>query len=397
MEKWQLTARPEQFEPAGDHRCWYLRGGRGSGKTRAGAEAFASWIVSNPPGDWAIVAPTYGNARDKCVEGPAGILKCLGPNVDTWNRSLGEIRLVSGARIFLDGADDGALRIQGENLLGAWCDEVSLWKQWEKSWDESIAFAVRIDPARIIATGTPKGNFGIAKILMADSETVVTNMRTADNAENLSAAMLAALVERYEGTRLGRQELGGEILEDVEGALWTWQTIEDGRLRIAPELKRVVVAIDPAATSGPDADETGIVVAGKGEDGQGYILADRSARRTPHGWAQRAVRAYHEFEADRIIAESNNGGEMVELTIRTVDADVPVDLVHASRGKQTRAEPVAALYEQGKVHHVGAHPELESQLTGWSPEDSDSPDRLDANVWALTELMLTKQSSWRPM
>lgn len=369
-----------------------MQGARGSGKTRTGAETLAYWMLHEEPGDWAIVAPTFADARDKCVEGLSGLQKVLGPAVETWNRSLGEMRLRTGARLVIDGGDDGALRIQGENLKGAWLDEVGLFKDWETTWDESISFAVRIDPARIIATGTPKGNFGLVKLLIADPDTIVTRTLLEDNEENLSEIQVRALRRRYEGTRLGRQELGGEILDDVEGALWSWQMIEDHRLAEFPEFRsRIAVAVDPAATASASADETGIVVVGLGGgvkwEGHAFVLADRSGHYSPDGWGRQAVGAYGEFEADRIVAERNQGGDMVEATIRTVDPNVPVRTVWASRGKQTRAEPVAALYEQGRVHHVGAFPELESEMCGWVPGEA-SPSRMDALVWALTELVL---------
>lgn len=404
-QRWRELARPEQLPPDGDWRTWYIRGGRGSGKTRTGAETLASWVLENPPGDWAIIAPTYGDARDTCVEGPeSGLLAVLGDAVEAWNRSLGELRVVNGARIHIDGADDGALRIQGKNLRGAWCDEVGLWRQWRRAWEESIAFAVRIDPARIIATGTPKGRSGIPPLLIGDPAVPVTRMRTIDNARNLSAPMLKALRERYEGTRLGRQELEGEILDDVEGALWSWDLIEGNRIEERPEgltdpggLSRVVVAVDPAISNSEESDETGIVVAGIDRHGEGYVLADHSLKASPKGWADRAIAAYHDEMGDRIIAEKNQGGDMVEATLHSVDPTVPVKLVWASRGKRTRAEPIAALYEQGKIHHVGAFPDLESQMTSWTPDDPDSPDRLDALVWAMTELMLGTAVSGPPI
>jgi phage terminase large subunit-like protein len=322
------------------------------------------------------------------------LLAVLGPAVETWNRSLGELRIYGGARIHIDGADDGALRIQGSNLRGAWCDEVGLWREWRRAWEESVGFAVRLDPGRIIATGTPKGRSGIPKLLIDDDDVPVTRMRMEDNVENLSEAMVAALSERFAGTRLGRQELEGELLDDVEGALWKWAQIEEHRIERddQPELRRIVVAIDPPASSEAASAEAGIVVCGLGSDGDGYVLGDLSLRASPHEWAQRAVLGYREFGADRIIAERNNGGEMVEATLRTVAPKVPVKTVWASRGKQTRAEPIAALYEQGRVHHVGAFPELETQLTGWAPDLGHSPDRLDALVWGMTELILEGQS-----
>ena len=338
-------------------------------------------------GDWAIVAPTYGDARDVCVEGPrSGILAVLGGAVENWNRSLGEVRTANGARIYIDGADDGALRIQGKNLRGVWADEIGLWRGWKRAWEESIMFAVRIDPAKIVATGTPKGRHGLPGLLVEDSDVPVTRLRTIDNAANLSPAVVQALERKYLDTRLGRQELEGELLDDVEGALWTWGMIE--RVDEAPELRRVVIAIDPAVTAKDSSDETGIAVCALGGNGIGHVLADLSGRFSPDGWARRAIAAYEDFGADRIVAERNNGGDMVEATIRTVDPNVPITTVWASRGKYTRAEPVAALYEQGRVCHVGALAELENQLTSWVPGEGESPDRLDAVVWGITELML---------
>ncbi|MEX2440387.1 MAG: ATP-binding protein, partial [Actinomycetota bacterium] len=283
-----------------------------------------------------------------------------------------------------------AVRIQGKNLRGAWCDEVGLWKgDWHMAWEESIAFAVRIDPIKIVATGTPKGNLGLVAHLMEDEQVVKSHLRTSDNADNLSEVKLAELTDHYAGTRLGRQELEGEVLEDVEGALWSRAQIDRLRIDQAPELKRVVVAIDPAVTSGERADETGIIVAGVDASGIGYVIADLSCRMSPDGWARRAVRAYREFRADRIVAEVNNGGDLVERVIRTVDANVPYRAVRASRGKAVRAGPVSALYEQSKVHHVGSFPELEDQMCTFTPDAvHQSPDRLDAAVWALTHLMV---------
>jgi phage terminase large subunit-like protein len=208
--------------------------------------------------------------------------------------------------------------------------------------------------------------------------------------------------QRYEGTRLGRQELQGELIDEVEGALWTHDVVEACRVQECPQLAICVVAIDPAATSKIGADDTGIIVAGVGADGDGYIIADRTCHLSPDGWGQRAVRAYRHFEGDRIVAEVNNGGEMVEHVIRTIDKNVPFKSVHASRGKQTRAEPVAALFgappkRPAKIHLVGGFPELEDQLCSWVPGDEDSPDRLDAMVWAITDLMLTNHGTWRPL
>jgi predicted phage terminase large subunit-like protein len=231
--------------------------------------------------------------------------------------------------------------------------------------------------------------------LLASPTTHLTRGSTYDNARNLAPAFLEQIISKYEGTRVGRQELLAELLDDVPGALWQRKQLDDLRVTKVPEMQRVVVAIDPAATSGEDADETGIVVAGRGVDGQGYVLADRTCRLSPDGWARRAISAYHKHQANLIVAEVNNGGEMVALTLRTVDATVPYKAIHASRGKRLRAEPVAALYEQKRVHHVGTFPDLEDQQCNYTPDGYDgSPDRVDALVYALTELMLKRQMNW---
>ena len=352
------------------------------------------WMFEDEPGDWGIIAPTFGDARDVCVEGISGLLRCLEPLVDTrkgWNRSIGELWLPNGSRVFCDGADDGAPRVQGKNLRGAWCDEVGLWKKWDLAWNESIAFAIRLDPAKIVVTGTPKTGHPLVKQLLVDKTVVAPSpMHMRENAANLLPERVAVLEAKYGGTRRGRQELAGEYLEDVPGALWTRSMFEDHRVDVAPELSRIVVAIDPAASADPEtgSSETGIVVAGfSSYTGRFYVLADRTCMLSPHGWASEAIRAYKEFEADRVVAEKNQGGDMVSHTIRTVAPSAPIKLVHASRGKHTRAEPIAALYEQGKVSHVGVFPELEDQCVSWTPEDPVSPDRMDALVWALTDLV----------
>jgi phage terminase large subunit-like protein len=236
----------------------------------------------------------------------------------------------------------------------------------------------------------------VRKLATSPGWVALTRGRTWDNAANLAPAFLAAIAKRYEGTRLGRQELEAELIEDIEGAMWTRAMFEreGAQVAAAPELKRVVVAIDPAAGSGEDNDETGIVVAGLSWDGHGYVLGDLSGRMTPHQWAARALAAYRTHAADRIVGEVNNGGEMVEATLRTIDPAVSFKAVHASRGKALRAEPVAALYERGRIHHVGAFPALEDQMCGFTGErGGPSPDRLDALVWAVTELMVEHEAA----
>lgn len=421
-ELWLKQLHDGQGEPAalrdGSASVWYARGGRGSGKTRTGAESFAHWVLSNPPGDWGIIAPTFADARDKCVEGVSGVKRVFGPLVAKWNRSIGEMHLHTGARIIIDGGDDGALRIQGENLRGAWVDEPGLIVDWETTWDESLSFAVRLEPALIMATGTPKGKVGLVKALLEDPECVETYLTLADNERNLSAKQLRRLKRRYAGTRVGRQELYGEVLEEVEGALWTWEMIEAQRMKadlrarvLATMGQRTVVAVDPASSNTSTSDETGIIGATRipgtagllggpptpieTPDGlvtppppppHGFILADHSGRYSPQGWAEAAIGLFHELAADRIVVERNQGGDMVVSTLRAVDPNIPISTVWASKTKEARAEPVSALYEQGRIHHLGTFPELETEQTSWVPGSGASPNHLDAAVWALTDL-----------
>jgi phage terminase large subunit-like protein len=402
LQTWRDFARPEQVPPTSDWRTWYIRGGRGSGKTWTGGNVLAEMALQTP-GDYGIVAPTDSAVRDVCIEGPSGVIHAFGTNiaeikrgssrhVTSYNQTMAQVRLRNGSVIYGDGADDGAPTIQGKNLRGLWADEVGLWRKWQQAWEESIRYAVRLSPARIVATGTPKRGHPLVRALMADDGVVKTLLRTSDNAANLDPRLLEELYAKYGGTTLGRQELEGEILDDVPGALWRRATIENLRTFETPTFVRVVVAIDPSATSTESADECGIVCAALGSDGHGYVLDDKSLRASPNRWASEGVALYHRRFADRLVAETNNGGEMVGQIIATLDPDISYRSVTASRGKQTRAEPVAALYEQGKVHHVGSFELLEDQMCQWVPGEK-SPDRMDALVWALTELMVS-QSPW---
>jgi len=278
----------------------------------------------------------------------------------------------------------------------AWCDELASWR-YAAAWD-NLLLGLRLgsDP-RVVVTTTPKPN-RLVRDVLASPGTVVTRGATFDNAANLAPAFLDTVVRRYQGTRLGRQELEAELLDDVPGALWSRDAIEAARVTAAPDLSRIVVAIDPAVSSGEGADETGIVVAGLAHDGQAYVLDDLSGRMSPRAWALKAIAAYKRFAADRIVAEVNNGGEMVEATLRSVQSDAPFRALRASRGKAVRAEPVAALYEQGRVHHVGGLPALEDQLCAFTADfdraaSGTSPDRLDALVWAVTDLMANRDAA----
>jgi predicted phage terminase large subunit-like protein len=307
--------------------------------------------------------------------------------VRAWNRSLGQLMLANGTRYHCFSADEPD-RLRGPQHHRAWCDELAAWSNPD-AWDQ-LMFGLRLgDDPRVIVTTTPRPSRLVRQLAEAPT-THLTRGATYDNLANLPPAFLDQIVARYEGTRLARQEILGEIVLDVPGALWRYDAFEERRPAPA-DLVRVVVAVDPAATSGEDSDETGILVCGLGADGRGYVVADRSCRLSPDGWARRVVAAFDEYAADVVVAEVNNGGEMVREVLRTVRPSLPYKAVHASRGKAIRAQPVAALYEQGRVSHCEVFAELEEQLTTWTPESGTSPDRLDALVWSLTELMVREQ------
>jgi len=398
---WWFIGRPEQQEPEGDWFIWLILSGRGWGKTRTGAEWLARKVIDNPKTkdnvatQWAIFAPTFKDAKSICVEGPSGLLKALQHNglqneVDfIYNKSSHKIDFASGARIHTFGADSPDSG-RGLNLSGAWLDEIASWQYPYESWTEGLAPALRIgERPRVVVTTTPKPLRLIREwVSRTDGSIHLTRGSTFDNAKNLSGNALKELRSRYEGTRTGRQELYGEILEQAEGALWTRNWIEDARISKdeIPRFTRVIVGIDPAVTNSETSDETGIITCALGVDKEFYVLADDTLRATPNEWGKRALQAYTRWGADRIVAEVNNGGDMVAMVIHQIDRGAAVKKVHATRNKSTRAEPISALYEQGKVHHVGGFPQLEDQMVLWTPDSRKSPDRLDALVWALTEL-----------
>lgn len=387
--------RPNQLAPGGDWSTWMVLAGRGYGKTRSATE----WLRER----WqsgakriAIIAETAADAREVLVEGPSGIM-AISPDHERplYEPSKRRLTWPNGAvATTYNGTEPDQLR--GPEHDTAIVDELAKYKYAQDCWD-NLQFGMRFgsDP-RVMVTTTPRP-IPIIRALLKDRTSVITRGATFDNAANLPASFLAKVREKYEGTRLGRQELFAEVLDDLPGALWTREMVDAAFIKAAPEMKRIVVAIDPSGTAGQsdDGDSVGIVAAGLGVDGRGYVLADRTCKLSPDGWGKRAVAAYREFKADRIVAERNFGGAMVEHVIRTVDRSVSYREVTASRGKVARAEPVAALYEQKRVSHVGGFPELEDQMcmignSGYVGEGS--PDRADALVWALTELMLSAQA-----
>lgn len=379
---WHYWARADQLPPPGDWLTWLIMAGRGFGKTRTGAETTRARVEAGKAGRLALVGATTPDIRDIMIEGESGIIAISPPRFrPKYEPSKRRLTWPNGAIATTFTAEEPD-RLRGPQHDFAWSDELASWKYGPDTWD-NLQLGLRLGEPSQIVTTTPRPK-RVVRDLVKNTTTVVTRGSTFANRANLAPAFFSQVVSRYAGTRLGRQEISGELLEDVPGALWR-RSAFDVR-RAAPDLTRVVVAIDPATTSGEDADETGIIVAGKGIDGLYYVLADRSGRMTPNGWADRALQAFADFKADRLIAESNQGGEMVSHTIQTKWQNAPINLVHASRGKQARAEPIAALYEQGKVFHVEEFTDLEDQLCTWTPVDGASPDRLDALVYALAEL-----------
>jgi len=389
---WRFWARPEQIAPDGDWLTWVINAGRGFGKTRAGAE----WVreqVDAGRQRIALIGETYKDLVEVMCYGDSGLASVFPPHQRpkiVANPNV-QITFHTGAVALGYNATQPA-QLRGPQFDAAWCDELAKWRYARETWD-MLQFGLRLgERPQALVTTTPRP-VPVLKEIMADRTTIVTSGSTFDNAGNLAGSFLQKIKDRYEGTRLGRQELNAEMLDDLPGALWTRAMFDEHRIKAAPDMRRIVVAVDPSGTGGTDddGDSIGIVIAGQGVDGRGYVLGDWTCKLSPDGWGRRAVEAYHKFEADRIIAERNFGGAMVEHVIRTVDKSVSYKEVVASRGKVARAEPVAALYEQGRVSHVGAHPELEDQCClighdGYIGEGS--PDRADALVWALTELML---------
>jgi phage terminase large subunit-like protein len=389
---WRFWARPNQIQPDGDWLTWLISAGRGFGKTRTGAETVREWAETGRYGRIALVAETAADARDVLVEGESGIL-AISPSwfKPFYEPSKRRLTWPNGAvGTLYNGTEPDQLR--GPQHDAAWVDELAKYPDPQSCWDQ-LQFGLRLgtNPRQIVTT-TPRP-IPLIRSLLRDARTVVTRGRTMDNAANLAPSFVRTITERYAGTRLGRQELEAEMLDDVPGALWTRAMIDDAvPTGPIPAMARVVVAIDPSGTDGSEnGDEIGIVVAGRGTDGRGYILADRSCRLSPDGWGRMAVAAYHEFHADRIVAERNFGGAMVQHVILTADRRAAYSEVTASRGKVIRAEPISALYEQKRITHVEPMHDLETQMVhmtqgGYLGEGS--PDRVDAMVWALSELML---------
>ena len=395
MYDWKLWARPAQIEPPGDWRSWLVLAGRGFGKTRTGVEWCRSQIESGSAKRVAVIAPTSSDCREVIVEGESGFLRCCPP----WARpnyepSKRRLTWPNGATVTLFSAEEPD-RLRGPQFDAAYVDELAAWDKPE-SWD-MLQFALRLgDNPRVVITTTPRP-LQIIRDFLTDDTCHVTRGTTMDNATNLAPQFVDQILKRYEGTRLYRQEIQGDILEDVANAILSRDLLDSLRVSEPPELARVVVGVDPAVTSGDRADHTGIVVAGVGVDGDLYAIEDVSCQLGPAGWARRVVDLYHKHDADLIVAEKNQGGLMVEYTIRGEEPNVPIKLVTATKGKSVRAEPILMRFEQRRAHTVKGLSKLEEQLVAFTPGGYDgdrSPDSADAFIWAATELTSGSTSTW---
>ena len=396
LHDWEFWARPNQQPPAGDWTHWLVMAGRGFGKTRVGAEQVRRWAKDYPIVN--LIGPTVADVRDVMVKGigaRSAILEiCQRDERPTYEPSKRRLTWPNGAVSLLFSAEDPEA-LRGPQHMKVWADELGAWKYPDDAWQQ-IEFGLRLGakPQAVITT-TPKPT-KLIKYLARDPKTIVTSGSTYENRANLSKQFFSSIITKYEGTRLGRQELNAELLEDRPGALWTQAGIDADRVHALPHLRRVVVGVDPAVTSGEESDLTGIVICGIGPHPTNhdlmwpphfYVIDDRSLKTSPENWASQVVASYQAHKADRIVAEVNNGGDLVEAILRTKDLQVAYQAVHATRGKLTRAEPIAALYEQHRVHHVGTFGPLEDQMCDYEPLVSkDSPDRMDALVWALWAL-----------
>jgi len=385
MYNWRFWARDDQLPPHGDWFCWLIRSGRGAGKTWTGS----NWIIERAKqgyGPIALIAQTKADARDTMVElGPSSIMKVAPPDfTPTYEPSKRRLTFPNGITATVFSGDEPS-QLRGPQHSTVWIDELAKFKYPQETWD-NMEFGLRLgDDPCVLVTTTPRP-IPILKQITKDPKTVDVVVSTFANRHNLSPQFLSRITERYEGSRLGRQELHGEILEDTPGALWQPSQLDATRVNEYPTLKRIVIGVDPAVSATSSSNATGIVGCGLGEDGHLYILADSTVVGSPREWAKAVEKLYKSLSADIIIAESNQGGDLVASNIRQYNQNLPVRLVRATKGKYTRAEPIATMFEQGRGHIVGRLPQLEDELTTWVHGET-SPDRLDAMVWGCTELI----------
>jgi phage terminase large subunit-like protein len=383
---WPFWARPNQLEPAGDWTYWLILAGRGFGKTRTGSETVRQWIKTCDMVN--LIGATVDDARDIMIEGESGILAvCPDKERPEYKKSERKLVWPNGAVSLIFTADEPE-RLRGKQHKKLWADELAAWR-YQEAWDQA-KFGLRLgDRPQAVITTTPKPVRNVTD-LVADEHCVITRGTTYENRSNLAPSFFSEIVKRYEGTRLGRQELRAELLLDVPGALWSRESIKHIPVGSIPRLSRIVVAIDPPATSQENSNEAGIVGVGQDSERAAYVLADRSGVMSPREWATTAINLYKELEADCIVAEVNQGGEMVAEVIRSVNSNVPVKMVRATRGKFIRAEPISSLYQRGIVYHTESFEALEDQMcsfvSDYDRKQNGSPDRMDALVWGMTEL-----------
>ena len=397
LTKWYAIARDKQLiKDQDDYNIQLFLAGRGFGKTLTLSYDATIYCLLNPNSIVGVVAPTYSDLKKIIFQGESGFLNIIDRELlanSGYNKTDNQIEFYNGSKIIGFPAIEPD-RLRGNNFHRAYCDELASWRYATETFD-NLMMALRLgESPKCIITTTPRP-IELIKQLVVRADTKVIKGNTFENADNLAPSTIKMLKERYSGTRLGQQELYGQILEDVEGALFNSANIEQSRIEVTPDMQRIVIAVDPAVTANSNSDETGIIVAGRGVDNHFYILEDKSGVFSPDVWIKRAIELYYKFDADRIVCEVNNGGDLIEKLLRVQDVNVPYSSVRATRGKMLRAEPISALYEQGKVHHVGYFKELEEQMCSYTPDTIKSPDRLDALVWGITSLMNSGKAIFR--
>jgi len=397
LDEWITNkARPKQVIVDEDkYNIYLLLAGRGFGKTISGAMNIIEYCLTHPNSICGVVAPTYSDLSKVCFQGDSGIITLLDKDLlayKGYNKSASEITFYNGSKIIGFPATE-ADRIRGQNFHRAWCDELASWR-YRDTFD-NLMMALRLgESPKCIITTTPRPTPLVKELFERDDVKKITGS-TFENEDNLAKSTISMLRERYENTRLGRQELFAEILEDIEGSLFKREDIDKARVRDKVELTKVVISVDPAVTSNENSDETGLIVVGRGVNNEYYVLDDRSGIYTPDDWIRKAIGLYYEYEANYIVAEVNNGGDLIERLLRVQDDKVPYRPVRSMKGKMLRAEPVSSLYEQGKVHHVGYFKDLEEQMCHFTGNSVNSPDRLDALVFAITSLQASGKAIFR--
>lgn len=397
LTKWYAIARDKQLiKDEDDYNIQLFLAGRGFGKTLTLSYDATIYCLLNPNSIVGVVAPTYSDLKKIIFQGESGFLNIIDRELlsnSGYNKTDNQIEFTNGSKIIGYPAIEPD-RLRGNNFHRAYCDELASWRYAQETFD-NLMMALRLgESPKCIITTTPRP-IELIKKLVVRSDTKVIKGNTFENADNLAPSTIKMLKERYSGTRLGQQELYGQILEDIEGALFNATNIEQNRIEIAPELQRIVIAIDPSVTSKASSDETGIIVAGRGVDNHYYVLGDYSGIYSPDKWIKRAIDLYYKFEADRIVCEVNNGGDLIEKLIRVQDVNIPYTSIRATRGKILRAEPVAALAEQSKIKFVGYFKELEEQMCQYTADTIKSPDRLDAFVYAIMALQSSGSAIFR--